>query len=159
MNIYLIRHGDAENASASKKDFDRELTVDGIEKIKRAAEGWKKIIPSFDQIITSPLTRAVQTAKIISDVFNHQHTLIVEKRLRAGGSTEDLIEVANYFEDQNIAFVGHQPDFSEHLSALISTSGAYADFKKGMIAKISFYNKVREGKGTLEFLIPAGLFK
>jgi phosphohistidine phosphatase SixA len=64
----------------------------------------------------------------------------------------------NSFPSGEIAIVGHQPDLSNHLSRLISGSGASIEFKKGAIAKISFSNKVREGKGVLEFLIPPGIF-
>ena len=38
--------------------------------------------------------------------------------------------------------VGHQPDLSEHVSLLISSTGALVDFKKAAIAKISFNGKV-----------------
>ena len=33
MKIYLIRHGEAENSTLVKKDFDRELTRLGVEKL------------------------------------------------------------------------------------------------------------------------------
>ncbi len=55
--------------------------------------------------------------------------------------------------------LGHEPDFSEHVSQLISNSGAKIDFKKGMIAKISFNGKAKLTRGVLEFLIPAKAYK
>ncbi len=158
MNIYLIRHGDAEKASLNKKDFDRELTESGQVKIKNAAEGWTRIIPIFDEIITSPFIRAKQTAKLIADVFSHEKGIIIDNVMLSGSNTKDFIAVANSFEGENLAFIGHQPDCSDHLSNLISNSGLFVDFSKGMIAKISFNNKVRFSKGTLEFLLPAELF-
>ena len=69
MNIYLIRHGDAEKASTLKKDFDRTLTPEGEKKIKIAAEGWKFLTPQFSHIISSPLVRALQTAQIVAQVY------------------------------------------------------------------------------------------
>jgi phosphohistidine phosphatase SixA len=59
----------------------------------------------------------------------------------------------------DMAFVGHEPDFSEHVSNLVSSSGVRIDFKKGMIAKIGFDGKVRIGRGVLEFLIPTKAYK
>lgn len=158
MNIYLIRHGDAERTSFNKKDFDRGLTESGKVKIKNAAEEWKKIIPAFEEIVASPFVRAKQTAQIIADVFSLEKGIIIDNVMLSGSSTKDFIAAANSFEGENLAFIGHQPDCSDHLSNLISNSGLFVDFSKGMIAKISFSNKVRFSKGTLEFLIPPELF-
>ena len=154
MNVYLIRHADAEKASPAKKDSERKLTPEGISAIKSAAEGWKNLIASFDYIVSSPLKRAVQTAEIIAKAFQYKEEIVTDKRI-AGGNIEDLIDIANSLNGKDIAFVGHEPDFSKYVSSLISSSGAFLSFKKAMIAKISFDNKVRLAKGNLEFLIPA----
>ncbi len=159
MNIYLIRHGDAEKASLSIRDSERKLTHEGEIKLKAAAEGWKNFIKGFDYIVSSPLVRAMQTAKIVSDVFAYPGKIITENKIKSGGRTDDLIEIANILNAENVAFIGHEPDFSEHVSALISSSGARIAFKKGTIAKISFHNKAKISRGELEFLIPINTFK
>ncbi|NWF90090.1 MAG: histidine phosphatase family protein [Ignavibacteriaceae bacterium] len=159
MNIYLIRHSDAEKASVSKKDSERKLTAEGEQKIKTAAEGWKNLIPQFSHIISSPFSRALQTAEIIASVFKFPGNIIIDKRLISGNKTEEFIDASNEILGQEMAFVGHEPDFSEHLSQLISNSGVHVDFKKGMIAKISFNGRVKMGKGVLEFLIPVKAYK
>lgn len=158
MNIYFIRHGDAEKISINKKDFDRELTSNGKVRLKNAVLGWKNYIDAFDYLISSPLLRARQTANIIAEHFEIKNEIIVNKKLTSGGLTADIIEIANTLESENIAFVGHQPDFSEHISKLISASFANIEFKKAAIAKVSFHTKVQLSRGVLEFLIPAGIF-
>lgn len=160
MNIYLIRHSDAENSSPSITDGERKLTQKGKDKIQKAAEGWKKLIPTFDFIVSSPLARALQTAEIVADVYKLEKSkVIIDRRLKSGSHIDDVIEIASSLEAENIAFVGHQPEFSEHVSELISQTYAYIDFKKAAIAKINFYNKAKKGKGLLEFLIPPQIFK
>ncbi len=158
MNIYLIRHGDAEKASISKKDFDRELTQSGKIKMKVAAESWKNLVDEFDYIITSPLVRTIQTAQIIAEIFGIENKIIPDRKLSPGCTTNSIIEVTNSLSGEDFAFVGHQPDLSDILSDLISNKGTFVDFKKGAIAKISFHNRVHQAKGTLEFLIPANVF-
>jgi phosphohistidine phosphatase len=158
MNIYLIRHGDSEGISKGLKDSERKLTPDGEQKIKNASIFWKNIVPEFDCITSSPYLRAVQTAKIIASAYNYKKEIYIDKRLGCGSETESLIEILNSLQSGEIAIVGHQPDLSNHLSRLISGSGTSVEFKKGAIAKISFSNKVREGKGILEFLVPPGIF-
>lgn len=159
MNLYLIRHGDAEPISQVKSDSKRELTPKGKESIRKAAESWKKIIKSFDIIASSPLLRAVQTAEIVAAVLNYKEKIITDKRISSGCKLEDLIDFVRLFEEDNIAVIGHEPDMSRHLSALVSSSGMNAEFKKGSIAKIKFEGKVKASRGILELLIPLELFK
>jgi phosphohistidine phosphatase SixA len=54
MNLFLIRHGDSEKTSIQKKDFDRELNTSRENITMQAALHWKKLIPEFDYIISSP---------------------------------------------------------------------------------------------------------
>ncbi len=154
MNIYLIRHGEAEKAVIGKKDIDRELTSAGKIKMKDTVASWKNIIDKLDYIYSSPLVRAVQTAEVVAEEFGISKKIITDKKLSPGCKTDNIIEIANGAGEEDIAFVGHQPDFSEILSELISNKGAYIDVKKGAIAKVVFGNKAHAGKGTLEFLIP-----
>ena len=159
MNIYLIRHSDSEKASTHKKDAERKLTPDGEQKLKIAAEGWKLLAPHFSHIISSPIARALQTAEIIAQAYKFSGKIITDKRLISGNKTEGVIELANEIMGHDMAFVGHEPDFSEHVAHLISNSGAKIDFKKGMIAKISFDGKAKMSRGVLEFLIPVKTYK
>ncbi|HSP88138.1 MAG TPA: histidine phosphatase family protein, partial [Ignavibacteriaceae bacterium] len=131
----------------------------GKESIRKAAEGWKKIIKHFDVIASSPLTRALQTAEIIAEVFQYKEKIITDKKITSGSHLDDIIDLIKSVDGDNIAIVGHEPDMSRHLSAFVSSSGMYADFKKGYIAKIKFEGKIRASSGTLEFLIPQDLFK
>ncbi len=159
MNIYLIRHGDAEKAVIGKKDFDRELTSSGIAKMRNAVASWKNLIEKLDCIYSSPLKRTLQTAEIVAEEYENKSKIIVDKKLSPGCKAESIVEIANTEGREDIAFVGHQPDLSEILSDLISNKGAYIEFKKGAIAKVVFGNKAHLSNGTLEFLIPTSAFK
>jgi len=159
MNIYLIRHGDAETIATSKSDFDRQLIPAGRELVKKSAQGWKKIISNFDVIASSPLTRAIQTAEIIAEVFEYKEKVLIDKRLTSGCTPEDIIDFIYSVNGNEIAIVGHQPDLSHCVSAFVSANGMFLEFGKGDIAKINFPGRLREGNGTLKFLIPSDLFK
>lgn len=154
MNLYLIRHSISERAIPPKKDFERELTSEGVELIRRAAIGWKKLVPSFDLILYSPYLRAEQTAKIIGNVYNIPEKLSKENNIAAGCSTGMLIDTLSIYEFENIAVVGHQPDLSNHLSNFCSQNGLSISLAPAAIAKISFTGLVKFGNGKLEFLIP-----
>ena len=154
MNIFLIRHGKAEPAFQTKNDIDRELTEEGMNIIKRSVGFWKNGITSFDFIITSPFKRAVQTAEIISELMNYKNDLVKDSALSPGSSTRSVIQLAEMLEGENIAFVGHQPDMSYHISSLACNSQLNLKFSPASIAKLSFNGNPKPGKGILEFLIP-----
>ncbi|MCE1188034.1 MAG: histidine phosphatase family protein [Ignavibacteria bacterium] len=158
MNIYIVRHGEAQAIGATHHDFDRRLTPEGREIMYRSALGWRNLIHGFDQMVVSPLTRAIETAGIIKEVFHFQSEFIVDKSI-VGGKTTHIIELANALKGHNVIFVGHEPDCSHYVSDLTSLSGVNINFKKGMIAKISFEGKARLGAGTLEFIIPVKAYK
>jgi len=65
----LLRHGEstgnAENRHQGQADFP--LTEHGLKQTELLAEFWHGQNIQFDQAISSPLTRAKQTAKILSD--------------------------------------------------------------------------------------------
>ena len=61
--LYLIRHGLAEErGEAWPDDTKRPLTDEGMSRMRKAARGLARLGVSFDAILTSPLTRARQTA-------------------------------------------------------------------------------------------------
>ncbi len=159
MNIYIIRHGDAERIAPGKKDYERELTLHGKNEIEKSAIKWKNFIDGFDYIVSSPMLRAEQTAKIVAEVFDYNKEIILENSLLNGGNTNTIADFVNSLDAHNVALIGHQPDCGYHLSNLISGSDVFIEFKKGTIAKVSFNGKMRISRGVLEFLLPPGVFK
>ena len=65
--LYLLRHGIAEEQRPGKSDADRALTPEGIQKTKQAARGMRALGIRPDQVLSSPLTRARETAEIICE--------------------------------------------------------------------------------------------
>jgi 2,3-bisphosphoglycerate-dependent phosphoglycerate mutase len=65
--ITLLRHGESEGnlLGVIQGQSDYPLTQTGIEQANRLSAFWKSEAVSFDRIISSPLLRASQTAKII----------------------------------------------------------------------------------------------
>ena len=157
MNIYIVRHGDAESAVMGA-DNERALTPDGIVAMQRAAAGWKALINNIDCVVSSPLLRAIQTAGIIHKTFEVQSELIIDQTV-VSGNTSKILEIANALRKQDVMFCGHEPDCSRYLADMIANSGNNLNFKKGMIAKVSFQSRARIGAGYLDFLIPVKTFK
>lgn len=158
MNIYFIRHGEAEPIRMGLHDSERQLTEEGISSVTKAAEYWKKLVPGFDFIVSSPLKRAIQTATIVKSVFEYKNEIIIDRAVISGKASM-IAETANSLKANSVVFCGHEPDFSQYVAEFISPNGANINYKKGMIAKVSFGGKARLGAGYLEFLIPVKAYK
>jgi len=154
MNLYLIRHGEAETTSEDKPHEERELTKEGIQVVKASVEMWKNFISSFEIIFSSPLKRAMQTANIIRDVLNVKPEVMEEISLLNGGLTEDLLTLADSFGMEDIAMIGHQPDLGIHISRMTGAAEINIKIPSAAIAKIFYKDKIIVGKGILEFFIP-----
>ncbi len=68
----FLRHGEstgnAENRHQGQADFP--LTELGITQVKKLADYWEKQEVEFDRAFSSPLTRAKQSAEIITKTLN-----------------------------------------------------------------------------------------
>lgn len=154
MNLYLIRHSIAENISLNKKDFDRELTEEGKFVIQKASEAWKYYVGKVDVVLTSPLTRAIQTADIISSNLQGVPNVIKDNNLGTGSRTSDLIDLLNSLKYKNVVVVGHQPDLSIHINNFCGSGNFNLAFPPASLAKIEFDNSIKYGRGKLIYFIP-----
>ncbi|MBV6623782.1 MAG: phosphohistidine phosphatase SixA [Rivularia sp. (in: Bacteria)] len=122
MELYLIRHGIAQEATSEIRDEDRRLTEQGRKKTQKVARRLKDLGLSFDLIATSPLVRAQQTAEIlISTELSSQ--LEQCSYLAPNGNIEDWVEKwlipKQYSKTACVALIGHQPCLSNWAEILI----------------------------------------
>jgi len=135
MNLYFMRHGIAADRADSGGSDDRErpLTPKGIKRMHKAAKGLAALSLSFDRILTSPLERARQTAKIVAQTLQLENQLAEIDQLCPDQSVKDLISgLVAYSGAKKILLVGHEPLLSSTVSYLLSgKAGAAIQFKKG----------------------------
>ncbi|GAB4297231.1 MAG: histidine phosphatase family protein [Ignavibacteriaceae bacterium] len=154
MNIYLIRHAEAEKLNPGLKDRQRALTQQGIEELKSSLILMHNYVSKIDIIFTSPYLRAVQTAEIIAESFKVKEKTVADKSVSPGFDSESLIELTAGYTFKEAAFVGHQPDIGDILSELISDCYPNFEIKPSTIIKIAFDRNPVKGKGILKFIFP-----
>lgn len=73
MNLYFVRHGETiANAShVLAGHLDAKLNEDGVKQAEGAAEDIKRKQIAIDLILSSPLTRTLQTARIIAKTIGY----------------------------------------------------------------------------------------
>ncbi len=109
MDLYIMRHGETRwnKEGRIQGSSDIELTDYGVELAECTAEGFCRDGLLFDRIYTSPLNRAVTTARIIAGMDlkpSAGEAFFIDDRLRemSFGKYEGLLlkEIASY--DENI---------------------------------------------------------
>lgn len=82
--IYFIRHGESEanlkHVFAGQKD-DSPLTDKGREQAKAEGLKIKDMGLKIDYIVSSPLIRAYDTAKIVADIIGYTNEISIDARI------------------------------------------------------------------------------
>ncbi|AFZ03534.1 phosphohistidine phosphatase SixA [Calothrix sp. PCC 6303] len=138
MEIYLFRHGIAEEKRAELPDEDRKLTQEGQQKTEKVAQYLKKLDFRFDLILTSPLVRAKHTAEILMQAGLSQKVEESAYLAPDGEISEWLInwlEPKKYSSKIKLVLVGHEPDLGHWAEILVygEAKGRLVLKKAGMI--------------------------
>lgn len=138
MKVLLIRHAPAvRTGTGGIRDHDRPLTPRGRRRFREAARGLARIADRPDILLTSPLTRARESAGIAAAAFKRV-TPRIEPAL--GQDDVDVLVTAlkRYRPDATVALVGHEPTLSgllAHLLGMHQGDDRFA-FKKGGAALV-----------------------
>ncbi len=151
MIVYILRHAIAiEKGTSGYHNDDRPLTEDGKDKMAKAAKGITKLVEGVDVILSSPLVRAYDTAKIAARALGAEHKLEVCTNLLPGSSLKGLLTyVAKYKALNSVMMVGHEPDLGYLASALLGSDDAIIEFKKGSLCAIEVSTLPPRAKGKL----------
>ncbi len=160
MNVYLMRHGEAEPEREGIEDRDRRLCDEGAQVIGACMPGLKKLVGQVDFILSSPLRRAKETAGVVAAHFKCAGFVETVEALAAGGNEARVTKDINkLIGKENVVVVGHEP----HLSALArficgDSLGEPLNLKKGGVAKIYIPGFPGPGEGSLRWtMTPAEL--
>src|SRR5256885_1079820 len=89
MQIYVLRHGEAEEQETGLADRERKLTAKGKRDLRSVLKLARNAEVAPDLILTSPLRRAQETAAIAAEVLGCKN--VVETRnLLPGASPEQI---------------------------------------------------------------------
>jgi len=153
MIIYFLRHASAGDPLMNlKKDDKRALDKEGIEQCGYVGRALAAIEAQVDVIVSSPLKRATQTASLVGNEMGYEGELQMENALRPGAAFPEFRRMLEKYSGQeSIMVVGHNPNLSQFLGAVISESGGEAsvDLKKGAVARV----EMRRNSGTLHWCL------
>jgi phosphohistidine phosphatase len=142
MRVYFLRHGRSVDAAEWRLDDDlRPLTREGLDLMRLEAAGLRRLGLVPDLIVTSPLTRARQTADIVADELGLSAALVEDERLAPGFDRDQLVAIIDAHPGlESIMVVGHEPSFSATVAKLIG--GGRVQLKKGGLARVDIVERV-----------------
>lgn len=154
MQIHLLRHAIASPHPSGHTGDDRAraLTAEGKEKMRIGAQGMRELGIAIDLVLTSPLVRCRQTARIAVTRLRPRPTLRTLAALQPGVPPSELIQaIARLPSSTSVLLVGHEPGLSSLASLLIGGPGAdlLLQFKKGALCRIDFPDTPQPGSGRL----------
>ena len=173
MNLYLIRHAQAELLGAGQVDADRKLTPKGLEQAKTLRRTFEHLNVHLDVVYSSPWRRARQTAAALGGVAHHLEIMPELAAAPVDALIQKLLELAMQRPESAVALVGHQPWISELTSLLLTGDTSLAarlEYKKCAVyaLELSACETGMLGKAALEagaaqcllrFVLPSGVLK
>jgi phosphohistidine phosphatase len=152
--IYLVRHAiAAERGDDWPDDSKRPLTERGISRFRDAVGGLKGLDASIDEIFTSPLVRAKQTADLLAAGIEGRPSVKILDVLAPGHSPATVMShLAKAARHTRIALVGHEPDLGELAAHLIGARRPLP-FRKGGICRIDIAGLSSKAAGTLSWFV------
>jgi phosphohistidine phosphatase len=152
MRLFFLRHGLADRSEWEGEDYQRPLTTKGVSRMKKEAVSIKSLKLGLDAILTSPLTRAYQTAEIVAHELGMEESFHADDRLSPGFGRSSLLRILKDFNaEDRIMLVGHEPDFSLTIEAIIG--GGNIVCKKASLARVDLFHPGTLD-GELVWLIP-----
>jgi phosphohistidine phosphatase len=141
MQLYFLRHGEADWPNWNKSDDERPLTKRGKKEIREVAKFLDRLKARPDLIVTSPLPRAAQTAEVAADYLKAK--LRRDELLAPGFAMTNLRTVLKRHRAKVLMLVGHEPDFTNIISGL---TGASLKLSKAGLALLDIDPEAEEAK-------------
>jgi len=154
MQIYILRHGIAEDAADGQPDSERALIPEGRKKLRNVLRAARVAGVAPALILTSPLKRAVQTAQLASEILEYKGDLLRTKALEPGAHPRMVWEEIRVHKDQPaVLLAGHEPLFSSLTAFLLGCPDLQVEFKKGALACVVVDRFGAEPHGSLKWMI------
>ena len=154
MELYLFRHGIAEDAGPGLPDPRRALTDEGKKKVSEVVKAVRRAGVEPSLIVSSPYVRAVETAQIAALGFGYQGDIIRTEALVPFGSPEKVwAELRDYREERAILLAGHEPLLSSLAAYLLASPALQVEMKKAAMVRIDVESLGAAPHGILRWIV------
>jgi phosphohistidine phosphatase len=157
VDLFILRHGKAEEGGPGLNDADRKLTKKGREEMAAVARWMDEQGIHVDLIASSPFTRAQETAEIVARALGARERLVSWEMLAPNGDPGAVCRhVSRWRNGGAILLVGHEPLLSSLIGRIIAgDTNAGIAMTKGALAKIRHFSCTGRPSGELLWLLTA----
>ena len=141
MQLYFLRHGEADWPGWTKPDDERPLTDFGKREVRQVTKFLNRLKVKPDLVVTSPLPRASQTAEVAAQQLKTK--LRQDEALEPGFGIDELRTLLKRHGSKVLMLVGHEPDFTSVISAL---TGASLKLSKAGVVLVDIDSETEKGK-------------
>jgi len=153
MEIYILRHGIAEEAKAGVPDAERALTDTGREKLRAVLEQAREAGVRPSVILTSPYKRALQTAHMAGQVLGC-HKIVESEVLAPGSGPKQVWEtLCARRRESAVLLAGHEPLLGLTAGYLLGAPALQVDLKKAAILRIDQEGFSGAPRGILKWML------
>lgn len=154
MILNVVRHAEAVVAGEVMQDEWRYLTEKGRLAAKTVSAAIAKSGPKTRLTITSPLTRAVQTAEIIATKACRKNVVIASALLLPGADVGELVKfLKTCKEARSVTLVGHEPQLGLLVATLLGRKQAIL-LKKGACVTLKLAQDSDKPAVFSSYLVP-----
>ena len=154
MEVYLLRHGIAENRRPGRADSERKLTDEGKAKLRLVLARAQGAVGQPSLILTSPLVRAVETAEVAAEALGYAGAIAKTNALLPSYCPQEVWrEIRSHSGARAILLAGHEPLLSQTASYLLGASRLMVDFKKGALMRVDIDEVAGAPRGVLQWML------
>ena len=153
MEIYILRHGIAEEAKAGGPDAERALTDAGREKLHAVLEQARAAGAQPSLILSSPYRRALQTARMAGHVLGC-HKVLETEALAPDSTAKAVWEaICAHRREDALLLAGHEPLLGMTVGYLLGAPALRLDLKKAALVRLD--QEVFSGapRGVLKWML------
>ena len=158
MEIYLLRHGIAEDGAPGQPDSGRALTTEGKEKLRRVLKRARSADAAPSVILSSPYRRAVETASVAADLLEYEGKIVQTRALIPDASPHEAWEEIRARQNETaILLASHEPLTSALAAFLMGCPALQGEMKKGALIRIDCDRFGHEPRAVLKWMLTPGV--
>jgi phosphohistidine phosphatase len=158
MQIYLLRHGIAEDGKPGRPDSERALTEEGRDKLRRVLKRARSAGVDPTVILSSPYKRALETAEAAAAELGYKGKIVrVNALVPEGMPAEVWEEIRARRGEDALLLASHEPLMSSMAAFLLESPSLQVDMKKAAIVRVDCDSAGTHPRGVLKWMLTPAL--
>ncbi len=158
MQIYLLRHGIAEDPKPGRPDAERPLTDEGRDKLRRVLKRARTADLDPSVILSSPYRRALETAAVAAEILAYKGEIVRTPALAPEASPFDAWEeIRKRKQERAILLSSHEPLMSSMVAFLLDSPTLRVEMKKAALVRIDCDRFGPKAAGVLKWMLTPGV--